>query len=391
MINKKNLTLLLITITLLTISVSIRYLENIDTKAFANLLLILVYLSYVLIIIRSIINVVLYRTLWVNNSGHLIVVCWSLLCATFSVIVIRDWHFHRLTYNLATSSLYILLTFNLIYVFQSKILSLATKLSLKENNLYLYYILLIFSIFLASYTMDQFDPWGPHAQLKAVALALFCHWLLSWWLRQVKLKYYFVAERQKYELAYLSDQLNPHFLFNTLNNLYGLAVERSDKTAQLVNKLTNLMEYTIHQGEKATTTINNEVAYIEDYVNLQSIRFHRPVEVTINKKITNGDFQLAPLLLITLIENAFKHGVDTLTESAYVKIDIVEENEKLAFEVTNNFAKRENTDDSGVGLSNFKKRLFLFYRDSSQYYVKETSHQYQVTLILPQLSKSLIN
>ena len=129
------------------------------------------------------------------------------------------------------------------------------------------------------------------------------------------------AEKGKAELALLKSQINPHFFFNTLNNLYGLTVEKSDQAPAVVLKLSDMMRYTIYEGKEDFVSIKNEVKYLENYIELHKIRFQKKVNIDFTHQIKE-DGKVAPLLFIILLENAFKHGVEKMTENAYIHLDL---------------------------------------------------------------------
>ena len=116
-------------------------------------------------------------------------------------------------------------------------------------------------------------------------------------------------EKSQTELDLLKQQLNPHFFFNTLNNLYALSLQKSEKTSESILQLSELMRYTIYKGQEERVSIAQELKYLEDYIDLQQIRLKKPLRLEFNKQINNERVQLAPLLFIVLVENAFKHGI----------------------------------------------------------------------------------
>lgn len=168
----------------------------------------------------------------------------------------------------------------------------------------------------------------------------------------------------KAELDILKNQLNPHFYFNTLNNLYGLAKRKSDKTPEVIMKLSEIMRYVIYKGKESKVSIEDEVNYLENYLELQEIRVNKTIDVNFEKNISNIEAVISPLLLITPVENAFKHGVDSLINDAFINIVLQEIDNELIFEVKNNFDKDEHNRGSGIGLENMRKRLELLYKNN---------------------------
>ena len=205
-----------------------------------------------------------------------------------------------------------------------------------------------------------------------------------WFIKQVVSFFRLKSEISKAELQHLKSQVNPHFFFNTLNNLYGL-VERDPKKAQeLILKLSDLMRYSIYEGEKEIVTLKDEVDYLKNYVELHKMRYHKNVDVVFNCQIEEN-CKVMPLLFIILLENAFKHGVENLRENAFVHIDLVTFENKIQFEIKNNFDNSESTEGSGIGLKNLKRRLELVYPNKHKLSIEVSENVYKTKLILNQL------
>ncbi|MDY8135277.1 sensor histidine kinase [Aquimarina sp. 2201CG5-10] len=185
-------------------------------------------------------------------------------------------------------------------------------------------------------------------------------WLYDQWKWFQTLK----ADKAKAELALLKQQVNPHFFFNTLNNLYGLAKQKSDQTPDLILKLSDIMRYVIYKGKENEVMLEEEIEYLENYIELQQIRHHEKVIITFNKDIQQKNITITPLLFIILLENAFKHGVDSLIKEAYVNILLEVKDREIAFEVTNNYDASALSESKGIGLENLKKRLEIVYGKS---------------------------
>ncbi|AXT19629.1 sensor histidine kinase [Flavobacteriaceae bacterium AU392] len=181
-------------------------------------------------------------------------------------------------------------------------------------------------------------------------------WLFNLWKHYRQLK----NDKTEAELALLKSKIDPHFFFNTLNNLYGLAVEKSDKTPEIILKLSDIMRYTIYEGENDTVAIKDEVSYLEQYIEIHKIRYQKKVSITFEKNISNEELQVSPLLLIMLLENAFKHGIESLIDNAYINLKLSSNDKELNFSIENNY-DNSNLKEKGIGLENFKKRLQLLY------------------------------
>ncbi|WP_299118278.1 histidine kinase [uncultured Tenacibaculum sp.] len=199
-------------------------------------------------------------------------------------------------------------------------------------------------------------------------------WVFEYWKRIQTLK----QGKVKAELTLLKSQINPHFLFNTLNNLYGLTVEKSDAAPEVVLKLSDLLRYTIYQGDKNLVPLKQEIEYLKNYIELHKIRYHKNVAITFDYELNS--LKVAPLLFIILLENAFKHGVELLTENAYVHICLKTLKNKIIFEIENNFKPNISKTNEGLGLENLKQRLTLIYPEKHKLTIKKTDTVYNVKL-----------
>jgi sensor histidine kinase YesM len=186
-------------------------------------------------------------------------------------------------------------------------------------------------------------------------------------------------EQTQAELLHLRSQLNPHFFFNTLNNLYGLTIKNSKQAPEVILKLSEMMRYTIYQGEKSSVTIKNEITYLENYIELHKIRYKKSVLITFNQDI-DKTLTIAPLLFINLLENAFKHGVETLEEDAFIKINLTNDAKIIYFSIENNFDETKKNQPKGIGLTNLKRRLSLLYPKKHTLEFTRQSNIYNVTL-----------
>lgn len=193
------------------------------------------------------------------------------------------------------------------------------------------------------------------------------------WLKTLK------ADKAKAELTLLKSQINPHFFFNTLNNLYGLAVEKSDQAPSMILKLSEIMQYTIYDGKADYVPLLNEVAYMEDYIELHKIRYQKKVDIQFKHEI-DKTVQVAPLLFIVLLENAFKHGVEPLTENAYIHLSLKTGDNRILFTIENNYDPNTSQQKEGIGLDNLKKRLAHIYPNRHELKTEKTDSVYQVQL-----------
>ncbi len=168
------------------------------------------------------------------------------------------------------------------------------------------------------------------------------------------------------ELHYLKRQIHPHFLFNTLNTIYGFALKQSKHTPEIILKLSNLLDYILYQVNKPKVKLKEEILHIKEYVDLEKIRFQDTLKVNFNVGEIDENLEVAPMLLIPFVENAFKHG--SIVDGFLVLEIWVEaiENE-LVFKIRNTIHNlEEREENSGIGLENIRKRLELNYNDNFQ-------------------------
>ncbi len=185
-------------------------------------------------------------------------------------------------------------------------------------------------------------------------------------------------ENLKSELSNLKMQLNPHFFFNTLNNIYSLIKVSPDKAQESVHGLAKLMRYHLYETNEEKVSLSAEVDFLKNYIALMQIRMNPNVNIETDFSIENPTAQIAPLLFISLVENSFKHGVSP-TEESFIKILMTEKNQILSFIIMNtDFPQRkESAGESGIGFENLKKRLALIYPDKhvlSQSYKSKYFH-----------------
>ena len=190
------------------------------------------------------------------------------------------------------------------------------------------------------------------------------------------------------ELKLLKAQLNPHFLFNTLNNLYGLSVIKSDKLPGLMLKLSDLLRYSLYETKEAFVSLDKELGYLENYVSLEQIRLEDQTEIKFENRAKGSSLQIAPMLLIVFVENAFKHLDISEATKSRVHISVVQKANKLEFSCINSFdPKRMEIEQlekgrSGIGLKNAEKRLALMYPNKHQLTTTKNENEYLVELSL---------
>jgi len=195
-----------------------------------------------------------------------------------------------------------------------------------------------------------------------------------------------ILEKEKVsaELNFFKAQIHPHFLFNTLNNLYVLTLQKSEKASETVLKLSEMLDYMLYQCNDDRVTIDKELKLIRNYIDLERLRYGERLELNFNQTIDTPQTQIAPLILVSLIENAFKHGASGAIKKPIIKIDITVEKGQLYFSVYNTKTKLKQDDNTnfkkGIGVSNTKSQLQLLYPGKHEFEIIEEDLSYHVKL-----------
>ena len=193
------------------------------------------------------------------------------------------------------------------------------------------------------------------------------------WLQNLKVK------KAEAELALLKTQINPHFFFNTLNNLHALTLKKHENAPEVVLKLSHIMRYTIYEGKKEHVFLKDEITFLKNYIELHKIRYHKNVKINFSHNSNDSD-TIAPLLFIVLLENAFKHGAEKLIENAFISINLESNSDTVYFTVQNNFDVDEQSTQNGIGLDNLKRRLHLLYPKKHTLVIEQINHIYTADL-----------
>jgi LytS/YehU family sensor histidine kinase len=173
-------------------------------------------------------------------------------------------------------------------------------------------------------------------------------------------------EHVRAELHQLQQQINPHFLFNTLNTLYSLCLRDRTESAEAVIKLSDLLRYVVYHGQAQRTSLVDEIAYLRNYLDLQMLRYGHRCQLDCVWPDDPVDVALPPLLLIMLVENAFKHGVEPVDRPCHIHIDMTVEGQRLHFECVNALPATPVSGPAGLGLANLRRRLALIYGTNFQ-------------------------
>ncbi len=176
------------------------------------------------------------------------------------------------------------------------------------------------------------------------------------------------------QLQLLQSQVQPHFIFNTLNNIYSMAIKSNPQTPDLIYRLSALLSYMLYDSKQALIPASKELQYIYNYIELEKIRYSNKLDVSINVYDELTNFCIAPLLLLPLVENSFKHGVSDCLESSWIRMDLSIKDDWLTVKIENSQhnksqvnGHKHNTTGNGIGIENVKQRLHLLYNGNHEY------------------------
>ncbi len=222
---------------------------------------------------------------------------------------------------------------------------------------------------------------GSNAIFFLVFLISICISVTQQWLKVEQTKKEIETEKLNTELSFLKSQINPHFFFNTLNNIYSLAVVGSDKTAPAIMKLSAIMRYILTDTQNDTVPLENEVNFINNFIDLQRVRLTDKVTVSFVTEGNISNHQVAPLLFIPFVENAFKYGVST-KERSLISITITATTNIVQLKTSNTIVRADNgiLDTTGIGINNVKRRLDLLYADKYTLHITNNETTFFVTL-----------
>jgi len=210
--------------------------------------------------------------------------------------------------------------------------------------------------------------------------------LVKHWYEKERLAKELAKLNTETELKYLKSQINPHFLFNSLNSIYSLALQKSDLAPDLILKLSDILRYILYEGSEKKVSLTQELKYLQSYLELEKVRHGSRMELDIAIKGDTDTKEIAPMLLIPFVENSFKHGLGKDMDKGYVKVEVDSSSEDLYFSIANSKPARgseisqQNGYQGGIGLINVKKRLNLLYPLKHKLNVGSTDNEFKVEL-----------
>ena len=204
------------------------------------------------------------------------------------------------------------------------------------------------------------------------------------WFKNVQIKTQLLNQNLTSELAFLKSQINPHFLFNTLNNIHTLAYKKSDDAPESIMKLSELMRYMIYESNADKVSLKKEMVHLRSFIDLQELRFKTKGIVQLK---VDGDvevYEIAPLLLLPLVENAFKHG-EHLNRIGAIQINLSCDDSAIHFHIQNEWREKQDVQKDkvgGIGLENIQRRLELIYKEQFTLEIEKSSPHYTVSLTI---------
>jgi sensor histidine kinase YesM len=190
------------------------------------------------------------------------------------------------------------------------------------------------------------------------------------WYEEQRLAHALKQEMAEAELTLLKSQVHPHFIFNTLNNIYSFAVQNNQRTADLIHKLSSFLSYNLYESGSASIPLTKELDYVTSYIELEKIRYGDRLDVSVNVFNPIDNFSISPLLLLPLVENCFKHGLKSTLEKCWIRIDISRQNDWLTIKIENSVGADQaphHPTKNGIGLENVKRRLEIIYPKSHEF------------------------
>jgi sensor histidine kinase YesM len=301
---------------------------------------------------------------WFSLSNELINVLFNILIVYFNILylvpayLVKGKYAQYLILLLATT---FIVTPLRIIIFYAKFAAYPTLQQELLTNLNLYFLITFF-----------------------IANASTVVKIISDWFRQQRQTQELRTQNMQSELNFLKSQINPHFLFNTLNNLYALTLRKSDKAPDIVIKLAEMMRYMLYECNEKKVPLSKEINYLRNYLDLEQLRQHEGIDIRFSVNGNIHEQQIAPLLIIPFLENAFKHGVNHQLTEGFIHVSVDIADTKLTFHIENSkggpIIRPDGRRSGGIGLVNVRRRLDLLYPGHYQLAIDDHPHTYSVHL-----------
>jgi len=317
---------------------------------------------------------------WIDNKFVQNIIIWVFVLLIFAMIIQAE-------NKLQASLLIILFIIPPIYISNLKILPLFVKGKVKLGLLFFFINVSVFTFLGVLLLSEAFQSYRVEMILNVFGGILLIL-LFGTTLKLARDSFVRRQQEKEAELKLLKAQLNPHFLFNTLNNLYGLSVVKSDKLPNLMLKLSDLLRYSLYETKEMVVPLEKEIQYLENYMSLEKIRLEDKTNIQFTKTGNLSSKKIAPMLLIVFVENAFKHLEESPNDKSNVSVSINVKDNRLEFSCVNtthntkeielNFEKGK----SGIGLKNAKKRLELIYPEKHKLTIHKNKDTFNIVLVL---------
>lgn len=329
---------------------------------------------------------------WAKNWVFYHVIFWISMFFTFFTDVIEYINYDLIAF---TTSILIRLVLLAILIYGNILFLIPRFLNKKRNLLYWISLIVLVAIFSFFYRAIYFKttdvvveiPRTGHYVLNTLLAIryLFISYLfifLKGWFEQESKISQFKVDQLSTELKLLRAQVNPHFLFNTLNNLYGLALKKSDKTPEIIMRLSDMMDFMLYDANEAKVPLKKDVDNLVNYVEIEKIRQGNNAKINFSVTGEMKTQKIIPLLMLSLLENGFKHGINREPANAYIDASVTIDQEFLEFKVVNNKVPAQEAAETshGIGLKNLRKRLNLFYPKKHELIINESADSFSALL-----------
>ncbi|AZA64291.1 hypothetical protein EG345_05920 [Chryseobacterium carnipullorum] len=188
------------------------------------------------------------------------------------------------------------------------------------------------------------------------------------------------AQQSIAELSLLKSQISPHFLFNVLNSLYALSLKMSKETPDIILKLSDILRYSLYESQSQEISMTNEIHILNTYIDIERLRMPSHAQISFYHEEITDAVKIAPMLLLPLVENAFKHGTDSTIGTSYIDITLYCDDHNLTFKCTNSYKETTAKDFGGIGIENIQKRLTLLYPSKHLFKIEKGKSDFSVTL-----------
>lgn len=322
----------------------------------------------------------------VKSKGFFHLSFWILFY--FFLVLIED-NVHHLMFVLVSKLVHI--CFYIFIVYTNILYLIPTFLQRRNFLKYFFFLVLLVSLTSPIHDLIYILLYNNSPGLNVVFSILLLVGLASTavkvtsdWLLHQKEKRELESQTLQSELKFLKSQINPHFFFNTLNNLYALTLKKSDLAPEIVLRLSEMMRYMLYESNEKKVALEKEINYVINYIELEKLRQGKNIDISFELEGLVKNQRIAPLMFIPFLENSFKHGVDTQIKSGHVNIKLTLDDDKVELDIENSKPQqvqvRSNKKSGGIGLENVKRRLMLLYPQKHSLNIIDNAESFRVLL-----------